>query len=324
MAACEKTAIEHGLKKYFPTESDERIRSRREDLIEWCIRQNVQILFPDQFPPFLSQISDPPSWLFVRGNPSVLLENCLLGFVGTRSPSAYGLRAAHFLSREIVERGFIVVSGLARGIDSVAHRTSVLLKRPTIAVLGHGLDRVYPSQNSSLACEIVAEGGCLLSEYPPGIPPYPHHFPARNRILSALCVGVVVVEAGEKSGSLITARHALEQNREVYVVPGPIFEPGFRGSHWLVQQGAKLVSKVEDVTEELRPGLLPLGPGAFDKPAALNLLKKVFREQGVVSLEGLVSTFGKDWNSFQPLLEQALREGLLVEHLPQRFVLAGI
>lgn len=315
--------IEQSLGRFFPADSPEALRARTLLLLEWCAREEIEILSPSQYPPLLKEVSCHPDWLFVQGDVSLLSHPALLAFVGTRRPCAYGLRAAHFFSRQLVEKGFVLVSGLAKGIDSVAHSASVLLHRPTVAVLGHGLDRIYPTQNIALAREIVASGGCLISEYPPGVPAYPHHFPARNRILSGLCVGTVVVEAGAKSGSLITARHALNQNREVYVVPGPLFESGFAGSHWLLQQGAKLVTCVEEVLEELRPGILPLDLPVAADTAEAKRLRELFKLRGVASLEDLASVFGHEWSALQTAFEQAMREGWVVELGPQRFVYAG-
>lgn len=322
MAHSHFDTIQKLLGDFFPADSTACLNERTQRLLAWCEQKQIHILFPAEYPPLLREIPSSPPWLFVQGNRGLLSQPALLAFVGTRRPSAYGLRAAHFFSRELVGSGFVLVSGLARGIDSVAHSMSVLHRHPTVAVLGHGLDRLYPTQNRLLAREILEHGGCLVSEYPPGIAALPHHFPARNRILSGMCVGVVVVEAGAKSGSLITARHALNQNREVYVVPGPYYESGFAGSHWLLQQGAKLVTTVEAVIEELRPGVLPLG-FPLTESQGTDRLREIFKTRSVASLEDLANTFGHEWGKLQPAFEQAMAQGWVIELGPQRYVYAG-
>ncbi len=281
----------------------------------------MDILLPEDFPVLLREMAHPPPRLFIKGDPKSLFEGFPLALVGTRRPSGYGLRAAHHFSRELVQAGVTLVSGLARGIDAVAHQAAVLAGRPTVAVLGHGLDRIYPLQNKTLAEEILAVGGCLVSEYPPGVGPQPFHFPRRNRILSGLCHGTLVVEAGRKSGSLITARHALDQNREVFVVPGPYFEEGFSGSHWLLQQGAKLVVCVEEILEEVLPGVLPLQPLFTDDNP--NRLRDFLRTRGVASLEEIAAETGQDLRGIRQAIESAREAGWVIETSPQCFVYAG-
>ena len=170
--------------------------------------------------------------------------------VGTRKATAYGLEAASGLARDLAKSGVTIVSGLARGVDSIAHRAALDAGGRTIAVFGSGLDVVYPGEHARLAREIM-ETGALISEYPLGVGPKAQHFPQRNRLISGLSLGTLVVEAGDMSGALVTVGHALEQNREVFCVPGSIFSPASQGTNYLIQQGAKLVSSYKDVLEEL-------------------------------------------------------------------------
>lgn len=201
---------------------------------------------PD-YPPLLKEIHDPPAMLFWRGRwPN--MERAV-AIVGTRGCSGYGGRMARTLARDLARQGILIVSGLAAGIDAAAHQ-GALETGETLAVMATGLDRIYPASNTPLARQILPRGA-LVSEYPLGTEPTPGQFPARNRIISGLAQATIVVEAQEKSGSLITADQALEQNREVMAVPGPMDSPNSRGPHRLIQQGAKLITCAQDVLEEL-------------------------------------------------------------------------
>ncbi len=223
-------------------------RARR----EWDRAQELGVTIVDildpLYPPLLREIFDPPIILYICGNnwdpdlPQVAI-------VGTRRPTGYGLNCGERLSEDLAKRGVAVTSGLARGIDSTAHRGAVR-GGVTYAVFGSGLDFVYPKENRTLA-QIVREKGAILSEFPLGTPPAPQNFPIRNRIIAGMSLGVVVVEAAEYSGSLITVRLALESNREVFAVPGNITSAKSFGPHMLIRQGAKLVTGWEDVVEEL-------------------------------------------------------------------------
>ena len=207
-----------------------------------------------EYPRSLRFIYDPPSHLYVRGR--IVPEDAqAIAVVGARSASPYGLATAEALSRDLAESGITVVSGLAIGIDGAAHRGALRAGGRTIAVLGCGIDTVYPARHRRLA-EEIAEHGAVVSEFPLGAPPYAFHFPRRNRIVSGLSLGVVVVEAGERSGSLITARLAAEQGREVMAVPGPIDSYRTRGTHRLLREGAALVERGADVMETALPWLL--------------------------------------------------------------------
>ena len=206
----------------------------------------------DDYPPNLRHIADPPPYLFVRGDAAMTDAACV-AVVGARAASDIGRRMAQRLGLELAAKGFTLVSGLARGIDAEAHQGALDAHGKTIAVLGCGVDVIYPPEHRKLAEAIIAGGGALVSELPIGTPPLAENFPTRNRILSGLCLGVVIVEAAEKSGSLITARMALEQDRQVFAVPGSPLTGKTRGSNRLLKEGARIVECVEDVIEELAP-----------------------------------------------------------------------
>ncbi|UFJ42114.1 DNA-processing protein DprA [Brevibacillus humidisoli] len=205
----------------------------------------------EQFPPLLKEIPDPPAVLFYRGNFD-LLSRPMIGVVGTRRPTPYGRAACRYLTTDLVQAGFVIVSGLAQGIDTEAHRAALESNGGTVAVLGCGIEQVYPRQNRSLYRNI-AQSGLLVSEYAPMELPKPGLFPERNRLISAFSMGVLIVEAAERSGSLITADCALEQGKEVFAVPGPIFSSVSTGPHNLIKQGAKLITNLDDIIEELSP-----------------------------------------------------------------------
>jgi DNA processing protein len=202
-----------------------------------------------RYPPRLKEIFDPPIALFARGRLD-LLQSVMLGVVGTRRPTAYGIAAAERLSPDLAQAGLTIVSGMARGIDTAAHRSTLAIGGDTIAVFGCGVDLVYPAENRKLASEI-AEKGLLVSEFPMGSPAYPQNFPIRNRIISGMSVGILVVEGAQYSGSSITARMALEHEREVFAVPGNITSKMSWGPNLLIKQGAKLVQEWNDVLVEL-------------------------------------------------------------------------
>ena len=205
-----------------------------------------------EYPPALRQIADPPPFLFVRGTMPAGGAPCV-AVVGARAASEVGLRMARRLGFELAAKGFTVVSGLARGIDGEAHQGALDAGGTTIAVMGCGIDVIYPAEHRGLAESMLANRGALLSELPVGTPPIGENFPTRNRILSGLSLGVVIVEAAEKSGSLITARTALDQDRQVFAVPGSPLSGKSRGSNRLLKDGARLVECVEDVIEDLAP-----------------------------------------------------------------------
>src|SRR5271157_4563892 len=209
------------------------------------------ISFSDpEYPARLKEIYDPPVILFVKGSVEVLAQPGI-AMVGTRHPTPYGSGMAERLSTDLAARGLVIISGLARGIDTASHRGAVAAKGKTVAVLGTGIDVMYPKENTRLTEQIVAFGGALITEFPVGTPPTPQNFPIRNRIISGMSAGVLVVEAAEYSGTRITSRCALEQNRDVYAVPGNVTNRNSWGPNTLIKQGAKLVATWEDVWEEL-------------------------------------------------------------------------
>lgn len=203
-----------------------------------------------EYPAQLSQIPDPPAILFVLGRLEVL-NGPAVAVIGTRRPTLHGQTLAGRIAGDLARSGFTVVSGLARGIDTAAHRAVLEAGGATVAVLGTGLDVVYPPENRDLM-QKIEEAGAIVTEFPLGTEPRPPHFPRRNRIISGLCEGVVVVEAGERSGALITAGYALEQGREVFAVPGNPLQPASRGTNRLLKEGARMVESVADILEELR------------------------------------------------------------------------
>lgn len=226
-----------------------------EQTLAWADHPNRHLLVfgEDLYPAILTQIPDPPLVLYVEGDP-VILSRQQLALVGSRHPTPTGHETAVMLAASLARLGFVITSGMALGIDGAAHQGALSVQGHTVAVMGTGLDIVYPERHAALA-EQIRHQGCLVSEYPLGTPALGRNFPLRNRIISGLSRGVIVVEAALKSGSLITARQALEQGREVYAVPGSIHSPTSRGCHWLLREGAKLVENVEDILTELDPTL---------------------------------------------------------------------
>ena len=232
--------------------ADGRARAAAEK--EWSLVEEAgaSILTPEdvEYPDRLREIYDPPTVLWVRGDTS-LLERPGIAVVGTRAPSVYGAGMAEMLSRDLANRGLVIQSGMARGVDTAAHKGALAVGGKTLAVWGTGLDVVYPKENKRLAEEIVMSGGAIVSEFPMGTFPAPQNFPIRNRTLSGMSVGVLVIEAAEHSGTRITARCAMEQNREVYAVPGNVTNKNAWGPNTLIKQGAKLTATWEDLWEDL-------------------------------------------------------------------------
>jgi DNA processing protein len=220
---------------------------------EWSKEPHNNIICPGDadYPELLEQIQSPPPQLYVRGDPG-LLQMPALAIVGSRNPTEGGARNAFEFARHLGQSGFCIVSGLAEGIDTAAHRGALAGGAATIAFLGHGIDRVYPAANRDLAHEIAARGA-LVSEFPLGTHPHKSLFPQRNRLISGISLGTLVIEAARRSGSLITARYAGEQGREVFALPGSIHNPLARGCHQLIKQGAKLVETADDIVAELAP-----------------------------------------------------------------------
>jgi len=220
--------------------------------IQWSQQPGHHIIKRDDsdYPVLLKEISSSPAVLYVRGD-KTLLHSQQIAMVGARNATPIGLQDAEAFAQHFAQAGFTVTSGLALGIDGAAHRGALKAKGKTVAVMGTGQLHLYPHQHKALAEQIIAEGGAIVSEFPLDTKPVPYNFPRRNRIISGLSMGVLVVEAALKSGSLTTAKHALEQNREVFAMPGSIHNPVSRGCHQLIRQGAKLVESAQDILEEL-------------------------------------------------------------------------
>ncbi len=229
-----------------------KARAAAESEAQRLAEQNAGFLTHDcpDYPERLLEIYDPPAVLWYRGDTSVLAVPGV-AVVGTRHPSPYGSGMAQMLSRELASRGLSILSGMARGIDTEAHKGALEARGKTVAVWGTGIDVIYPKENKRLAEQILQSGGCILSEFPLGTFPAPQNFPVRNRVLSGMSVGVLVVEAAEHSGTRITARCAMEQNRDVYAVPGNVTNKGSWTPNTLIKQGAKLTATWEDIWEDL-------------------------------------------------------------------------
>jgi DNA processing protein len=263
------------------------------DRLGWCF------ITPDEagFPPRLAAIADPPLGVFMRGS---FAAHHAVAVVGARHATAYGREVAEYLGREIARAGVAVVSGMARGVDAAAHRGALAAGGPTVAVWGGGPDRVYPAEHGPLAEEIVT-CGCLVTEYPLGCPPRPHHFPERNRIIAGLSEAVVVVEANERSGALITARLALEEGREVMAVPGSVFSRLSAGPNGLLRAGAAPVLTADDVLSVL--GLPPQGVLVAEEEPPLMVL---IRAGEAVTVDRLAAASGRP-------IAQVLEELLALE-----------
>lgn len=228
-------------------------RKSIEKHIQFMIKNNVDIISIEEkdYPQILKNIYDPPLSIYILGNKKIL-NNTSVAIVGCRDATQYGKYVTKELAYNISKQQINIVSGLAKGIDGMAHKGAVLACGKTIAVLGNGLDTIYPSENISLAKEILKTGGAIISEYPLGEKPQKQNFPERNRIVSGMSKGIIVVEAKEKSGTLITVDFALEQGRDVFVVPGDINKETSEGTNELIKQGAKLITSYKDVIEEYK------------------------------------------------------------------------
>lgn len=257
-----------------------------------ALRGSAVALGDPEYPPLLKEIVDPPLALFYRGD-LTLLQKPLLAMVGSRRASPYGVNAAAHLARQLVSAGVVIVSGLARGIDAASHQATLAAGGSTIAVLGTGIDVVYPRSHTRLVREIE-QRGLVLTEFAPGTPPVAGNFPVRNRVISGLCLGTVIVEATSRSGSLITARSAAEQGREVFAVPGSIFAAGSEGPHRLIQYGAKLVHDANDILEELPGGLrLPDAQAAHEPDSPLREVLAMFTREEAMHIDALAAKLGQ-------------------------------
>ncbi len=241
-----KGLTEKNLKELLNSDKRDRVGA----IYELMVRNNIKMVnvYEETYPQKLKNIYDPPIALYYKGK--LDLDNFSIAVVGSRRTTGYGAKTACRLSYDLAMRGVTIVSGLARGIDSIAHKGCLDAGGKTIAVLGCGIDNIYPPENTALFKDIIDSEGLVLSEYPPGMPPLQHNFPARNRIISGMSNGVLVIEAAKRSGSLITAGCALEQGREVFAVPGNIDCAYSMGTNQLIKEGAKLVLNASDILEE--------------------------------------------------------------------------
>lgn len=300
--------------RFYPSLPESERPKKIAEIEKWCQDRSCEIV--SGAVGRLAHLSRPPEALFVRGN-HALLELFSIAVVGTRHPSSHGLATAARFGKELASAGAVVTSGLARGIDAAAHRGALLAGGYTVAVLGHGLDRIYPSFHGWLAEAIVQSGGALVSEYPPGVPPLPAHFPERNRIIAGLSAGTLVVEAAPKSGSLITARLALEENREVFVVPSRWDEASYAGGHRLIQEGAKLVLERDDILNEFTFASVDSSP-PVETPS--DLARWLENDTEPVTLATLQVRSGLSMADLLVLLEESKDRGEIFEVSPQRYL----
>ncbi|MBI4340904.1 MAG: DNA-protecting protein DprA [Candidatus Omnitrophica bacterium] len=270
----------------------------------------------DAYPAPLRSIADPPPVLYVKGALASDAE-CAVAIVGSRHASAYGLQCAGRLGYDLALRGVAVVSGLARGIDTAAHEGALKAGGRTLAVLGSGLAQVYPPEHEPLAEQIAAQGA-VLSEYPMAMSPHALNFPRRNRIISGLSLGVVVVEAAQRSGALITADCALEQGREVFAVPGPMTADTSAGTHRLLKQGARLVTSVEDILEELR--LAPQPAGAAPLTQVERQVLACVGGRAAQDIDTIAATSGVGASAASTVLLQLELKGFVTQRQGKRFV----
>ncbi len=290
-----------------PTLSDRQLSARLSKIEKWMRRPSHRLLCIDDacYPEILKQIHCAPWLLYIKGRPEIL-QRPALAIVGSRKPTIDGARSAHAFAATLAQTDLVVHSGLALGIDAAAHQGVLEVEGCTGAVLATGIDRIYPRQHQALAEQIV-ERGALVSEMPLGTAPQAQNFPRRNRLISGLSRGVLVVEAGVQSGSLITARYALEQNRDVFALPGSIFNPQARGPHALIKAGAKLVEEVNDILAEW----------VYPLPQMERVSKKTAPSNLSASQVKLLSLMGFDVRSFDELL---VLSGLALEVLMEELV----
>jgi len=297
-------------------------RARATVLVAAAARARIEIIRSDgeKYPALLREIYDPPPVLWLRGDVRVF-QHPAIAIVGSRAASAYALEVASRLAAELAARGVLVVSGLARGADAAAHRGCLDAGGVTLGVLGSGLDRIYPPEHDLLA-EQICRSGAIVSELAPDAPPLPDHFPARNRLISGISLAVVVVEANEKSGSLITARFALEQGREVMAVPGSVLGGRNRGSHALLKDGAKVVETADDILEALGPQAPAVPKISGNSLQTDELLQKLTPGQSYDPDE-MSATVGLTGSRLLARLTEWEMNGRLTKVAGGRYVLAG-
>ena len=269
----------------------------------------------ETYPKLLTHITDPPQILYCRGNLNLLNKTCF-AVVGTRKLTSYGKEATQNIVRGLVQAGFVIVSGLALGIDAVAHQATLDQGGKTIAVLGSGIDdgSIYPNTNFRLAMNILKNNGLIISEYPSGTAGYKSNFPERNRIISGLSKGVLVVEADQISGSLITAKLALDQNRDVFAVPGSIFSSRSIGPNNLIKKGAKLVSSAQDILDEYGENLKlfeDLKPALSTKDPVQKIILAILDNKGTVFIDDIIRESKKETSKIIAALSVLEIKGLI-------------
>jgi DNA processing protein len=266
-----------------------RLRARQSAEAAARLRVPIVTVLDEMYPDRLREIADPPLTLWVRGVPSVLASPAV-AVVGSRQATSSGLAMARQLGHELAAAGLTVVSGLARGIDAAAHQGALDAGGATTAVLGSGIDVIYPREHADMAA-VIETRGALVTEHAPGTPPLPPYFPLRNRVISGMSLAVVVVEASERSGSLITARLALEQGRDVLAVPGPVMPGRHRGCHALIKDGARVVETVRDVLEEIGWTAVPAGEAG--NPLNINGFEVDLRPGEALTADALAERSGR-------------------------------
>ena len=280
-------------------------------------KEGIKIIdiFDKEYPKLLKEITCPPLLLYARGDLNILNE-FLFGIVGSRIPTIYGISMAEEFSYKLSSLGIVIVSGLARGIDTIAHKSAIKGGK-TVAVLGSGLLNIYPKENKKLTEEIINKG-VILSEFPLEFPPLKENFPRRNRIISGLSKGVLVVEASLKSGALITARYALEQNREVFALPGKADSPLSKGTHLLIKEGAKLVDSVEDILEEFNINFKNLN-FSFNLTEQEKAVFDIINKDGVY-LEELILKSNIESSTLNKIILDLQFKGLIREIRPSYYI----
>jgi DNA processing protein len=305
MRVCALPEHEHGA-----TAADVRQRARQALDAAASAAMDILPWHDDRYPVLLDCTPDPPPVLWVQGNVDLLAQPGV-AIVGSRAASTYAIDVAQRLGQDLARRGLVVTSGLARGVDSAAHTGCLATGGRTIAVLGSGLDYIYPREHAPLAASIL-EKGLLVSELAPGVAPRPEHFPLRNRIISGISLGVVVVEASENSGSLITARYALEHGRDVMAVPGSVLSGRNSGSHRLLKDGAKVVESADDILDELGWPTAAAVPESAPKYLKSDRLLSVMEAGEVYRLDELMELTGVTGTRLLPRLMELELAGLVM------------
>jgi DNA processing protein len=308
--------------RIFAQLTDSSIKRKSESMIGEIESKAIGMvtILDNDYPSLLKEIYDPPVILYTKGK--LVKDELAIAIVGSRKVSPYGVEVSETLSYSLAGKGITIISGLARGVDSWSHRGALEAGGRTIAVLGCGVDIVYPPENAELM-NLIEKGGAVISEYPPGMKPLPMNFIARNRIISGISAGTIVIEAGNKSGSLITAGYALEQGREVFAVPGNIDSPGSKGTNRLIKDGAKIVTCVEDVLEEigfLLPGKNSEKKGKAGFAKSLDDKERTvvnFLRTGVFHIDRISRGTGITINELEPVLLLLEMKGI-VQQSPGR------